>query len=453
VGQLVTAERNMREVSNQQMNKALQGVHDTIEGDRSAVQDGVKLMMSHIGQTRELFDHERMAREAFEERHRTDIETISEQMKEMTTTLKMLMSQYSVAFEKSRDSATAAIEGHGRDVAKTRNDVELAQTEITLRLALQEERTASMEQRVLDSEERHSEAMSRLYLRSERFHNEVEQVKYQSGDQGDTIDEVAKKLETVKGDLKESESSTREMQQKDKKQREDELRSMRECMLSEHNLLLGRLETKLMTRVEDEASNRHQEVENVMTTVAGALRDARKDTNKEQMQVPSAPAMAQSTPSVVRYATGPSAALVPSTMVSALSVATTKKSDVKPGAVMTFRSAESSHASPVVAKLGGFENVALPLTLASNAGGSTKVAPSSPVRTPRGVATVASAPMVRATSFQLGQTSAAKGPASMSTVPVAATSIAGSAPLRHTTVPSPTPQYRPVPAAVGFSTR
>merc|ERR1712160_121551 len=53
--------------------------------------------------------------------------------------------------------------------------------------ALQEERTASMEQRVLDSEERHSEAMSRLYLRSERFHNEVEQVKYQSGDQG-TID-------------------------------------------------------------------------------------------------------------------------------------------------------------------------------------------------------------------------------------------------------------------------
>merc|ERR1719444_760292 len=99
--------------------------------------------MSHIGQTRELLDYERSAREALEGRHKTDVETLSEQMKEMSMTLKMFMSEYSVAFERSTDSTAAAIESHGRDVAKTRNEIDLAHLELAARLALQDERTSA----------------------------------------------------------------------------------------------------------------------------------------------------------------------------------------------------------------------------------------------------------------------------------------------------------------------
>jgi len=282
VAQHVTAERNMREVSIQQFNKALQGVRDTIDSDRTTVQQGLQLAMSQLSQTREMIELERSAREAFEHRHSQDMQSVNDRMDEMASSLKNVMSEYGRRFEKASQEATEVIESHGRTALKTRSEMDSANAEVMARLNLVEERSATLEQRMLEAQQRQNDTLQRINHKNEKFNMGMEQLKFDGGQQTSNVTSIGTKLQDLETTMKAGEQEAREAHERERRQQQEEMKSAREAVVSEYGRKLELLENKLAARIEREAEAR----QNTMTVTIENVNAVLKKEGVREIPVP-----------------------------------------------------------------------------------------------------------------------------------------------------------------------
>mmetsp|Transcript_63636 Transcript_63636/g.110998 ORF Transcript_63636/g.110998 Transcript_63636/m.110998 type:complete len:734 (+) Transcript_63636:148-2349(+) len=285
IGQLVTTERGIREVAVEQVNKSLQGIRDSIDSDRIAMNQAASRTMSQVEELRRRTEQEKLRHEQFEGQHAQDMQRLGERIDDVVQSMKSSMHEYSRGFENVSLEATQAIESHAREIRKVRTCGDQALADSTTRIALLEDRCAAFEGRLVEYQQRHSEAVERLSGRNEKVTTSLEQLRFDSGQQENTSQSFLNRIQALESQSKQSETDCREVLERDRRKREEELRLFREAIKTDHTRLQTALDGKMCERLERESTAREACCSEILEKVKEIM-DARgtdSPTNKLDM--------------------------------------------------------------------------------------------------------------------------------------------------------------------------
>jgi hypothetical protein len=272
VGQLVQVERNMREVAMEQVNKLMQGVHDTIDQDRGLVQQGAGMAMGHIDGARKLISVERASREALEEKHQRELEGMRERVDEMSANFRQTLSEYGRQFQQASVDASEAVEQHRNRTDKVKQAAESHLEAANQRIALLEERSTTLEAHLSEQARRQSEMVERMANRHEKVAGSVEQMRFTHGQAGFNIDTITKRMDEMQAQIGNNEQQLREVYLNERRARDTEMRSLREALGSENERLKTHLEGKISHSIQEESGARSDHVSAVLDSVGSALK-------------------------------------------------------------------------------------------------------------------------------------------------------------------------------------
>lgn len=255
IGQMVTTERGIREVALEQVNKSLQGIRDCIDSERFAMNQAASRAMSHVEDVRRRTEQEKLRHEQFEGQHSQDMQRLGERIDDVVSSIKSSMHEYSRGFESVSLEATQAIETHAREIRKVRNTGDQALADSATRIALLEDRCAACEGRLVEFQQRHSEAVDRLSGRNEKVTTSLEQLRFDSGQQESAAQSFLSRIQALEAQSKQSESDCREVLERGRK-REEEMRLFKEAVKTDYTRLLTTLDGQICERFERESAAR-----------------------------------------------------------------------------------------------------------------------------------------------------------------------------------------------------
>eukprot|EP00929_Paragymnodinium_shiwhaense_P065830 TRINITY_DN32980_c0_g1_i1.p1 TRINITY_DN32980_c0_g1~~TRINITY_DN32980_c0_g1_i1.p1 ORF type:complete len:637 (+),score=177.59 TRINITY_DN32980_c0_g1_i1:109-2019(+) len=272
VNHLITAERNMREAAMQRLASDLHSIRDGQDVDRTSLRDAASLSGKSVDDLKKIIGQERSLRDAFEERHRLDMEAVRERMDEMTMGLQHVVTDYSRSFEKASAEINDVIETQNRGFHKGNSELHTVLQETRAQLSRLEDRHSSLESRSLESHKRHGEMLDRLNQRNEKVNQSVEVLRFDSTKYGASATSLAQKIVDFEDGIKHLKAELRDSIGGERRRREDEYRSLRDAMMTEHGTLLSNLESRLTSRLERESAAREGSVTDILHGVSESIR-------------------------------------------------------------------------------------------------------------------------------------------------------------------------------------
>jgi len=110
IGQLIAGERGHREANASQLNKSLQGIRETMNAERVNTKQEVDKAIVCVDDAKKLLDIERDARQAGEDRCKTDMTNLQQGLDEACASLKAELSQVRTRLEEAAIEAAQAVE-------------------------------------------------------------------------------------------------------------------------------------------------------------------------------------------------------------------------------------------------------------------------------------------------------------------------------------------------------
>jgi len=272
VSQLVAKERNVREVSNQGLEKQIQGLRDAMESDRSVRRQEAAATCSQIEDVRQGVELESRAREAFEDRQSMDSIKASERMDEMQSQRNDDAQDYSHQLKKASLEADQMVQAQGRLMMQMRSEMDSSFVNSTARLQQLEDRCATHEGRLGENTSRQMQSVERLSERIEKLSQSVEQVRLGERTQGASMLEQSGRIDKLEGAIKQSEADIREFCARERSSREQLMRSAQQSMAAEASLQVTAVKEELQLRLERESAARETSVQKMMEEV-NAIQD------------------------------------------------------------------------------------------------------------------------------------------------------------------------------------
>jgi len=271
-----------REVAVEQFNKALQGVRDCIDNNYQAVQGGAQIAMKHVEDAKKAVDKERMERLALERQHTLDTQVMGDRIDEMSGVLRTAMQEYSRRFEKYTLECSEMIHDYGRASQKSRAETEVSAVEANARILDVEDKLASLEGRLLATQQKHSVDIERVNERSDKATKLMESLKVEGGNQGHSLDAIIMRLTELQDAVAQNEQELRGIAEHERKAREDEMTTLRASILSEQELVLSDIEGKLISRLTQESTTREESFSTLMDNMHQTIRQSIKLNGRDR---------------------------------------------------------------------------------------------------------------------------------------------------------------------------
>merc|ERR1712137_413803 len=258
IGQLIQAERNLREVAVEQLKRTLQGVRDTIDNNHQSLQTGAQITMTHIEDVKKSVEKEHTERTAFEQQHVHGFQSVFERMEEMSLSFRAGLQEHSRRFDKTALDCAETIHDHARALQKVCSESEVNAAEVNSRISFLEERMATVETRILEAQQRHNESIDLLSQRAEKVTNTVELMRFDGGAISHNLSSLGARVAELQDFVAQNEHEMREVADRLRKKHDEELRLLRESIVLEREHMLAGIEGKLTHRLALESAAREQ---------------------------------------------------------------------------------------------------------------------------------------------------------------------------------------------------
>eukprot|EP00929_Paragymnodinium_shiwhaense_P069795 TRINITY_DN35230_c0_g1_i1.p1 TRINITY_DN35230_c0_g1~~TRINITY_DN35230_c0_g1_i1.p1 ORF type:complete len:638 (+),score=191.28 TRINITY_DN35230_c0_g1_i1:111-2024(+) len=273
ISNMVTSERNMREVAIERTGKEMQGVRDLVEARLASVGQALNLNEAQTTDLGRDLEKERNLREAFEDRNRAETEAMIARIDEMSNRVHRSLHE----FERAQQSVTNQLQDK---ILTNENysrfgigNVEMMQAECNKRLAHMEERSKSLEMRIADFAERQSEVMERLAARNEKVSQAVEALRADNEMYGNTWkNDWSKRITDLETLIETRRREVHETIMIEKRLRDQELVAFEEKLKTDHNSKIASMESRVADQFERESRRREDSVAEIMDgVVSGGL--------------------------------------------------------------------------------------------------------------------------------------------------------------------------------------
>eukprot|EP00929_Paragymnodinium_shiwhaense_P060141 TRINITY_DN30067_c0_g5_i1.p1 TRINITY_DN30067_c0_g5~~TRINITY_DN30067_c0_g5_i1.p1 ORF type:complete len:625 (+),score=177.50 TRINITY_DN30067_c0_g5_i1:117-1991(+) len=309
VAQLVTGERNKREISMQSLDKQLQNLRDSIDAERAARRQDQGMHLADVSDLKALIEGEKCAREAFEDRHSFDLHGLNERMDQLSSRNIENLQDQAAAFKKQLDTVSSAAQEHASQVVRMRAESDTIATEQTIRFQDVEDRCVVIETRMAEVASRQAASLERLCERQERVAQAVESLRLEEKQQQHALDSALQRVKQLEGSIHAAEGEARELVQQERNMRETLIRRTTQALTADHSRQMGELEKKLGARLERESEQREMNVKSIVQEVSKTVDRAVSIKEKDGKSSCSAPSVASSKPSVVTSNPPPPAVL------------------------------------------------------------------------------------------------------------------------------------------------
>jgi len=232
VAQLVQIERNMREVGLEQVNKSMQSVRDTIDSDRTVVQEGSTILMGHIDSVRQFIDAERRNRELLAEKMQSDARSMSERIDSLMGTMQASVAEYARNMELSADKTTQVMENSGKKIDQSRQDMMSTLESAHARIKLLEDRSSLLETDLGDAKSNSSAQVQRLLQRHDTQWLLMETLRFDGSQHGLNVQALAQKLRDMDAAITEQREQLEKAAHRDREARDMQLQSFRQAIKS-----------------------------------------------------------------------------------------------------------------------------------------------------------------------------------------------------------------------------
>lgn len=265
IAQLVSGERNKREAYGAQTEKALQGIRDMFDNERTSRCNDVEIQTSSLQEMKALVESEKTLRMAFEEKHSLDVRKLTERIETATKHFAELLQDQVQAFRKSVTECNDMLQQQSRTVLSMRADNEQRFTQSTTQLRDFDMRCLALETRLSEAASRQAATLERVVTRHEKVAQGLETIRLAQNEQ---IPDVYDKLKSLEDTMHFKDEEARAMLHKEQQSREDQVQRSQLSMLNEHAKQINELELKLAERLELESAVREDNVREVFQEFA-----------------------------------------------------------------------------------------------------------------------------------------------------------------------------------------
>eukprot|EP00811_Abedinium_folium_P033181 NODE_6164_length_1699_cov_4.912850.p1 GENE.NODE_6164_length_1699_cov_4.912850~~NODE_6164_length_1699_cov_4.912850.p1 ORF type:complete len:378 (-),score=89.40 NODE_6164_length_1699_cov_4.912850:566-1699(-) len=133
-----------------------------------------------------------------------------------------------------------------------------------------------MENRLTETQQRHSDSVERLSQRNERVSTALELMKFDSGNHGQNMGTLLQRITEIREVVRNHEQEVREASERDRRARDEELRSMRDGIISEQERVLASLEFKITDRLAQESLAREESIASICANVQQTVQNAQR---------------------------------------------------------------------------------------------------------------------------------------------------------------------------------
>lgn len=267
VAQLLSAERQKREMGFQGIEKQLAGARDMVDGERESRRQDFASHLTVIQEVKALLDTEKKEREALKDKHMFDIHTVMEKNQANHNHVKELIQNHANETANVTETWHNNFQGHSRNVTRVRSDLDNACQELKMRCLQTEERCTALENRLSDLAGRQTATVDRLVERHERVSNVVENLRLEEKQNKDQVQAAITRMRDLQSTLSESEGATRDLIMQERQGRDDQMRLTQMALQATAKRQISELEEKLGQRLERESAEREKSVTDIYEEV------------------------------------------------------------------------------------------------------------------------------------------------------------------------------------------
>jgi len=267
VAQLVSTERQKRDVALQGIEKQLSALRDMVENERCTRRQDLTMHMSIVTDTKAQLEGEKAAREALEDKHAFDVHTIIEKAEATQRHITDMLQDQHLQAANTIDGMNSQFQGHIRNFTRMQGDLDTQSQEMRVRFVQMEERCAALENRIADVSSRQTAGLDRLVERHERVAQQLETIKLEERQNQSQVQAALNQMKDLENYVVETEGTTRELVQKEREGRDDQLRRIQLGMHSQQQRQLSELEEKIADRFERESCERERNVQQIFEEV------------------------------------------------------------------------------------------------------------------------------------------------------------------------------------------